>query len=394
MVLESQMARSGGERRYMTSRQKSGMKLPAVIVVLAAIAGVCYWIISASGGTSGNDGPNNATPSQARAGMGGANADNRAEESATATTDPADPDEAPSSRTPARDRSTEDTPPPPPPQTRETAAAATDGQTPPADNTQTAPTELRKIAQARALIDADRFVDARELLNDALKKPLGPEEAHAVRQLLGQVNAKLIFSPYVDKDDPFSRHYVIKPGEFLGKIAPRHDVPWRFIARINNITDARRIRAGQRLKIIDGPFHAVVDKSDFRLELYLQANGDPHALFIRSFTVGLGAHDSTPLGKFIVKRGSKLTNPEWTNPRTGQVFHPEDPRNPIGERWIGLRGADENTQRMSGYGIHGTIDPDSIGQQASMGCIRMRPDAVALVYDLLKQEKSTVIIKP
>jgi lipoprotein-anchoring transpeptidase ErfK/SrfK len=48
---------------------------------------------------------------------------------------------------------------------------------------------------------------------------------------------------------------------------------------------------------------------------------------------------------------------------------------------------------MIGYGIHGTIEQDSIGRQASMGCIRMRPDDVALVYEMLS-EHSTVQIRP
>jgi len=40
------------------------------------------------------------------------------------------------------------------------------------------------------------------------------------------------------------------------------------------------------------------------------------------------------------------------------------------------------------------IDPESIGREASMGCIRMKPDAVALVFDMLEQEESTITIKP
>ena len=38
--------------------------------------------------------------------------------------------------------------------------------------------------------------------------------------------------------------------------------------------------------------------------------------------------------------------------------------NPLGTRWLGLN--------LKGYGIHGTNRPDSIGRNASHGCIRMR----------------------
>jgi hypothetical protein len=38
--------------------------------------------------------------------------------------------------------------------------------------------------------------------------------------------------------------------------------------------------------------------------------------------------------------------------------------NPLGPRWIGLD--------VKGFGIHGTNRPESIGKNASHGCIRMR----------------------
>lgn len=45
------------------------------------------------------------------------------------------------------------------------------------------------------------------------------------------------------------------------------------------------------------------------------------------------------------------------------------------------------------YGIHGTIDPNSIGKQSSMGCIRLRADDIAMVYDMMVEGKSTVVVK-
>ncbi|HXP23377.1 MAG TPA: L,D-transpeptidase, partial [Candidatus Sulfotelmatobacter sp.] len=38
--------------------------------------------------------------------------------------------------------------------------------------------------------------------------------------------------------------------------------------------------------------------------------------------------------------------------------------NPLGTRWMGLS--------VKGFGIHGTDRPDSIGHNASHGCIRLR----------------------
>ncbi|HNQ24197.1 MAG TPA: L,D-transpeptidase [Phycisphaerae bacterium] len=45
------------------------------------------------------------------------------------------------------------------------------------------------------------------------------------------------------------------------------------------------------------------------------------------------------------------------------------------------------------YGVHGTIDPDSIGRNASHGCIRMFNEDVEFLYDLLVVKHSTVTVK-
>ena len=55
-------------------------------------------------------------------------------------------------------------------------------------------------------------------------------------------------------------------------------------------------------------------------------------------------------------------------------------------------GISDNIRGLEGYGIHGTIDPDSIGQMKSMGCVRLRHDDVALVYELLTDQASRVTI--
>jgi len=117
-------------------------------------------------------------------------------------------------------------------------------------------------------------------------------------------------------------------------------------------------------------------------------------VMIASFPVGLGEFNTTPTGIFKVRPRSKLKDPQWRNPRTGEHFASEDPKNPIGERWVGLEGVEPHNQDFAGYGIHGTIEPDSIGQMRSMGCIRMLPADVEVVYEMLTVPESTVLIAP
>lgn len=80
----------------------------------------------------------------------------------------------------------------------------------------------------------------------------------------------------------------------------------------------------------------------------------------------------------------KVVNPTWY-PSEGGIVPPDDPRNPLGTRWIGIGGS---------YGIHGTRDPDSIGKAESRGCIRMRNRDVEELYDMLIEEHSRVLIRP
>ncbi|MFG0329416.1 MAG: L,D-transpeptidase family protein [Phycisphaerales bacterium] len=249
------------------------------------------------------------------------------------------------------------------------------------------------IVRAEKLERQNRLVEARQAYNDALHHARVGDAAPAIRAALSRINQTLVFSPTVVSGDPFADSYTIKSGDRLSKVAAPYDIDWRFLTRINGIEDARKIRAGQTIKVVRGPFHAVIDKSEYRMDLFI---GAPDSLgrrvFVRSFPVGLGEFDSTPTGAWMVREQSKLINPPWANPRTGEQFAADDPKNPIGERWIGLKGVDEDTRNLSGYGIHGTIEPDSIGRQASMGCVRMRADDVAIIYEMLVEGESTVFI--
>jgi len=261
-------------------------------------------------------------------------------------------------------------------------------------------------AVAALLADADNALAANEpliarlLLNRALHDPrASASDQGELRTRLTALNEEILFSPRVVEGDPLTERYIIKPNDSLAKItsAESLQVDWRLLQRINQISDPRRIRIGQTIKLIRGPFDAVIDKSDYRLDLYARLGEDGSTdarMYIASFPVGLGQYGSTPVGSWIVRRNSKLIDPPWTNPQTGQRYSAGNPDNPIGERWIGLEGTNDDTMILSGYGIHGTIDPQSVGTEASMGCVRMRAEDVNLVYEMLTEGVSRVEIQP
>ncbi len=303
--------------------------------------------------------------------------------------------------TTAATRATTTTPPPANTPTAAPAAAPTDATGEPRPTVLLpvrAPQVQTLLDRADAAMARNRPVEARDALNLALHAPqtTGGDQ-QMIRERLTAISDSVTFSTSILGDDPMTAKYAVASGDSLARIVRNEGlkVDWRFIQRINAISDPTKLRIGQNLKLIRGPFHAVVDKSDFRLDLYADArDSGGNRLFIRSFPVGLGEYGSTPLGNWAVRQGSKLVNPAWTNPRTGESFSADDPKNPIGERWIGLDGTDPGNRDKTGYGIHGTIEPQSVGREMSMGCIRLGDDDVVLIYELLTEGGSTVEVRP
>lgn len=255
-------------------------------------------------------------------------------------------------------------------------------------------TTTMNLAAVSAMMQSDP-VAARTALTQLLdQQGMTAADEMATMIALREANAQLFFSPAIAVTDPTMRLYTVKSGDTLAKIAKANDVQadWRIIQRINGLKSEKSLRIGQKLKLPMGAFHAEISKSKYQMRLY--AGEGAARVLIAIFPVGLGELNSTPTGAFMVRPKSKLINPQWNNPKTGEHFAADNPLNPIGERWIGLIGVEAHNQGFKGYGIHGTVDPASIGKQASMGCVRMSDADVELVYELLTEPNSTIVIAP
>ena len=215
-------------------------------------------------------------------------------------------------------------------------------------------------------IKAGQVVEAHKALSKLFWQQ--PDLRSHVQERIDLTAKAIYFSPQPHIQEP----YVVQAGDQLRKIASKHHVPWQYLARVNR-TDPKRLREGQKLKVIDGPFGAVVTLGDFELTLHLAGQ------YVRSYPCCIGKNNSTPTGKFKVL--NKVTNPQYTDP-DGKVFSGTDPKNPLGSHWIDLGDS---------YGIHGTIDPNSIGKAESRGCIRLLNADVSEAYDLLETGSEVVI---
>ena len=207
------------------------------------------------------------------------------------------------------------------------------------------------------MIDENNYVDAQHELSRWYWHR--PAEREKLLPQLNKMAQALYFSPQPHYYDA----YVVKPGDQLRVVGQRYKLSWEYIAKVNHV-DARKIRMGQKLKVAPGPFSAVVFLD--RYELVMHLNGS----FVKSYRVGVGRDGTTPTGTFLVK--NKMVDPTYYGPE-GIIPH-DDPKNPLGERWIDLGDS---------YGIHGTSEPDSIGKNESRGCIRMLNSEVEEVYDFL-----------
>lgn len=252
------------------------------------------------------------------------------------------------------------------------------------------PEVVTLMAQAQAMYknDSSKMVEVRTLLNNALKDmSMSASQRMLLKDELSKLAEVWLFGKTVYANDPLCDTYLVKSGDLLQRIGRNNDVPYQFLMAINNISRAENLRASQRIKIVSGPFHAVVKRSELTMDLYLKDT------YVKTYIVGLGkpGHE-TPTG--LWKVGPRHYKIQYTDPETKEVFMPDDPGYPIGPYYIELNGLSGEAVGRTGFAIHGTNKPMEIGMNTSSGCIRLRNEEVEEVYTLLAEGKSEVRVDP
>ena len=225
---------------------------------------------------------------------------------------------------------------------------------------------------AAHLRDVDQWLESGDIL-----------EAHAalsrlywkkpeLRSFINQRLQKTAVEIYANSNSHFAEPHTVEFGETLQGIGQQYNVPWQYLANLNGVTP-KTLQAGRKLKVLKGPFSAVVDLNRFQLTIHA------HGWYVHHYRIGVGHDQRTPVGEFTVQ--NKLQNPTWYDP-AGGVVDADDPANPLGEYWLGLGDH---------IGIHGTIDPDSIGKAVSRGCIHMADGDIDEVFQLLGEGSAVVI---
>jgi L,D-transpeptidase ErfK/SrfK len=161
--------------------------------------------------------------------------------------------------------------------------------------------------------------------------------------------------------------------------------------------EGTRIVLPTQFVLPDAPYEGVVvNLAALRMFYYPQPGKDGQRVVI-TYPIGIGKVGwATPEG--TTKIVSKRKDPYWTPPASVRKEHaaegdplparvPPGPENPLGNRAMNLG--------WSSYLIHGTNKPAGVGLRASHGCIRMYPEDVLVLFDMVAVgTKVTVVNQP
>ncbi len=230
------------------------------------------------------------------------------------------------------------------------------------------PLAERLPAADRARRDLSRALFLRELFDASTGRPT--EDRRKMVQAIATMNALVMTAP--GGVPGVTVPYEIKPGESPVAIVSRQKLPYGpnlllFWNHGGNL-DPRRLRAGERLLLPQETLSVRVSLERHLLGLYL---GEA---LVKEFEVGSGK-PATPTYPGVYEVKDKFRNPDWTRP-DGTVVPYGSPDNELGEAWIPITTPEHPT----GYGIHGTIKPETVGTDCSNGCVRLRnAEAIEMV---------------
>jgi LysM repeat protein len=251
-------------------------------------------------------------------------------------------------------------------------AAASEAITP------TKSTKGSMYASARVAVQAD--LDRGELgqalikLSDWYGDPsLTPEETREVETLLSQLAGDVIYEgPPAHRLAP---KHVVATGETLESIAQKYKVPWQLLAKVNRIADPAAVQVGQELKVMQGPFSAIVDLGKRRMTLMLDR------CYAGKFAIELDPTAS-------IEEGSWQVDQKLLTPIVGGVYG--QPAGATEDRGLLLTNATNPT--VPPAMLRGPGMTDQMSAPPAARVIRFKATDVEDVYDILSVG-STITIR-
>jgi len=178
---------------------------------------------------------------------------------------------------------------------------------------------------------------------------------------------------------------IVAEGDSLIEMARRYDLGFAEIAAANPGLDPFVPTVGARVLVPSAwivpevePGTVLVNLSEMRLFLRVEQGGQGRVV---TFPIGIGvAESATPVGTYRVL--AKEIAPTWYVPRSVRAAEPDlpesvppGPENPLGTHALRLDAG--------AILIHGTNRPLGVGRRVSHGCIRLYPEDIPVLYQLV-----------
>ena len=189
--------------------------------------------------------------------------------------------------------------------------------------------------------------------------------------------------------------HTVQSGELPGRIARGYRIGAGLLAWLNAGYDERKLRAGQKLKVLDlsdESLQLTIDRGRYRLAAWRKLPDGSGWVLMAYIPIGVGASETaTPTGRTKITK--RVLDPQWTHPVTKQVFAPDDPGNLLGGYWVALDSEGIGKQGIGLHGYTGDTPEVWLEKQSSNGCLRLlQPDMDRLFH--LALEGTAVTITP
>ena len=256
-----------------------------------------------------------------------------------------------------------------PPKTRDDSLAGDPEQAPNLDTTWQSVKE--SLAQ-------DDLVNALFTLSLASAEPgITDQQREELLPLMDQLAGTVIYSRQHLMEPP----YTVVGNESLEDIATKYQVPASLLAKINGIEAPYTLTPGETLKVITGPFRAVVDLSKAELNVYLGR------YYGGRFPLHLGSN--VPPADVALTVIEKVDQQEYADAASGQTIPPGDANNPYGSHWIGL--GERSGENVAQWAIHGC--GESCPEDDQRGILGLRPRDAEDVYAILAIGSTVHVIR-
>ncbi len=192
-----------------------------------------------------------------------------------------------------------------------------------------------------------------------------------------------------------TKNYIVRENESLIEIARKFGLGYNEILSANPDLDPFVLETETNITLptswilpdVETYNGMVINISEMRLYYFFKKKG---VNLVATFPIGIGKEGyNTPTGNFKIIE--KIVDPSWHVPTSIREKNPDLPKvippgpdNPLGSHALRLSSGD--------ILIHGTNKPFGVGRKVSHGCIRLYPEHITKLFQLVPNKANVTII--